>query len=175
MTWSREDLARRAAKEVVTGTVVNLGIGIPTLVANLLPADAGVMIHSENGLLGMGPFPLETEIDPQLINAGKQLVTAVPGGSCFDSALLDQVDVPGRNFDIYGGAILRCRFDAGLAAESTIQVQIACGVKLVLLVIAGFVEMLRPGEDLDVAGCAGTDTATGVVKIQVIAISKVEN
>ena len=86
MTWSREDLARRAAKEVVTGTVVNLGIGIPTLVANLLPADAGVMIHSENGLLGMGPFPLETEIDPQLINAGKQLVTAVPGGSCFDSA-----------------------------------------------------------------------------------------
>lgn len=86
MTWSREDLAQRAAQEVVAGTVVNLGIGIPTLVANLLPADAGVMIHSENGLLGMGPFPMESEIDPQLINAGKQLVTAVPGGSCFDSS-----------------------------------------------------------------------------------------
>ena len=86
MPWSREELAKRAAEEVVAGTVVNLGIGIPTLVANLLPPDSEVMIHSENGLLGMGPFPLESEIDPQLINAGKQLVTAVPGGSCFDSA-----------------------------------------------------------------------------------------
>ncbi|HBU47435.1 MAG TPA: succinyl-CoA--3-ketoacid-CoA transferase [Myxococcales bacterium] len=86
MPWTREELAQRAAHEVVSGTVVNLGIGIPTLVANLLPTDAGVMIHSENGLLGMGPYPLESEIDPQLINAGKQLVTAVPGGSCFDSA-----------------------------------------------------------------------------------------
>lgn len=86
MPWNREELAQRAAQEVVTGTVVNLGIGIPTLVANMLDEDAGVMIHSENGLLGMGPFPTESEIDPQLINAGKQLVTAVPGGACFDSA-----------------------------------------------------------------------------------------
>jgi 3-oxoacid CoA-transferase subunit B len=85
--WDRDAMAARAALEVTAGSVVNLGIGIPTLVANHLPADSGVMLHSENGLLGMGPFPFEGEEDPQLINAGKQTVTVVAGGSTFDSAL----------------------------------------------------------------------------------------
>ncbi len=84
--WDRDAMAARAALEVTAGSVVNLGIGIPTLVANHLPADSGVMLHSENGLLGMGPFPFEGEEDPQLINAGKQTVTVVAGGSTFDSA-----------------------------------------------------------------------------------------
>lgn len=87
MAWSREEMAQRAAREVAPGMVVNLGIGIPTLVANYLPEDGSVMLHSENGLLGMGPFPYEGDEDPQVINAGKQTVTIVPGGSTFDSNL----------------------------------------------------------------------------------------
>ncbi|MBI1948875.1 MAG: 3-oxoacid CoA-transferase subunit B [Deltaproteobacteria bacterium] len=86
MVWDREQIANKAALQVHDGDVVNLGIGIPTLVANHL-GDKDVMLHSENGLLGMGPFPFEGEEDPQLINAGKQTVTVVAGGSTFDSAL----------------------------------------------------------------------------------------
>lgn len=87
MTWARDAMAERAAAEIRPGMTVNLGIGIPTLVANHLPADGSVMLHSENGLLGMGPFPWEGEEDAQIINAGKQTVTVVPGGSTFDSTL----------------------------------------------------------------------------------------
>ncbi len=87
MAWTREQMAERAATELNAGAVVNLGIGIPTLVANYLPPERGILLHSENGLLGMGPFPLESEVDGQVINAGKQTVTVEPGGSTFDSAL----------------------------------------------------------------------------------------
>lgn len=86
MGWDRDRIAHKAATLVRDGEVINLGIGIPTLVANHLEGK-NVLIHSENGLLGMGPFPFEGEEDPQLINAGKQTVTVVPGGSTFDSAL----------------------------------------------------------------------------------------
>ena len=86
MSWDKQAMAARAAQEIEGGSVVNLGIGLPTLVADYLPDGADVWFHSENGLLGMGPFPIEGEEDPQLINAGKQTVTVVPGGSFFDSA-----------------------------------------------------------------------------------------
>jgi 3-oxoacid CoA-transferase subunit B len=87
MPFSRPQIAERAAKEIEPGSIVNLGIGLPTLVADYLPTDYDVWFHSENGLLGMGPFPYEGDEDPQLINAGKQTVTVVPGGSTFDSAM----------------------------------------------------------------------------------------
>ncbi len=87
MPRTREEMAQRAAQELRDGYVVNLGIGIPTLVANYVPAGMDIVLHSENGLMGMGPYPYEGEEDPQIINAGKETVTILPGGSVFDSAM----------------------------------------------------------------------------------------
>jgi len=87
MPWDRDQIAARAARELPHDSVVNLGIGIPTLISNHLEPAHNIRLHSENGLLGMGPFPREDEVDAQIINAGKQTVTIAAGGSTFDSAL----------------------------------------------------------------------------------------
>jgi 3-oxoacid CoA-transferase subunit B len=167
MTFSKEAMARRAAAEIPAGSIVNLGIGLPTLVADYLP-EGHAWLHSENGLLGMGPFPFEGDEDPHLINAGKQTVTVLPGGSTFDSAssfamirgghvdlaILGAMQVSATgdlaNWAVPGGKVM------GIGGA----MDLASGCRRV---IAMMQHTTKDGEHKLVARCSYPLTATGVV------------
>jgi 3-oxoacid CoA-transferase subunit B len=167
MSYSKEAMARRAAAEIPAGSIVNLGIGLPTLVADYLP-EGHAWLHSENGLLGMGPFPYEGDEDPQLINAGKQTVTVLPGGSTFDSAwsfamirgghvdlaILGAMQVSATgdlaNWAVPGGKVM------GIGGA----MDLASGCRRV---IAMMQHATKDGEAKLVARCSYPLTATGVV------------
>jgi 3-oxoacid CoA-transferase subunit B len=169
MTWTTEQMARRAAQEIPAGAIVNLGIGLPTQVADYLPA-GHAWLHSENGLLGMGPFPFEGDEDANLINAGKQTVTVLPGGSTFDSAssfgmirgghvdlaILGAMQVSATgdlaNWAVPGGKVM------GIGGA----MDLACGCRRV---IAMMQHRTKSGEDKLVAKCTYPLTAMGVVSL----------
>lgn len=168
MPFSRAQIAERAAREIVPGSIVNLGIGLPTLVADYLPPDHDVWLHSENGLLGMGPFPYEGEDDPQLINAGKQTVTVVPGGSCFDSALSFTM-IRGGHVDLalLGAMQVSARGDLAnwsVPGGKTMGIggamDLASGCRRIVVLMT---HLTRDGQPKLVRECTYPLTATGVV------------
>jgi 3-oxoacid CoA-transferase subunit B len=169
MPFSKEDMARRAATFIPAGAMVNLGIGLPTLVADYLPA-GHAWLHSENGLLGMGPFPFEGDEDPQLINAGKQTVTVLPGGSTFDSAQSFAM-IRGGHVDLAilgamqvaaNGDIANWAVPGGKVMGIGGAMDLASGCRTV---IAMMQHVTKDGEHKLVATCSYPLTATGVVSI----------
>jgi 3-oxoacid CoA-transferase subunit B len=169
MTFSTEDMARRAAREIPAGAIVNLGIGLPTQVADYLP-EGHAWLHSENGLLGMGPFPFEGEEDPNLINAGKQTVTVLPGGSTFDSASSFAM-IRGGHVDLAilgamqvsaGGDLANWAVPGGKIMGIGGAMDLASGCRRV---IAMMQHMTKKGEHKLVQKCDYPLTATRVVSL----------
>lgn len=168
MPFSREQIAERAAREIAPGSIVNLGIGLPTLVADYLPASHGVWLQSENGLLGMGPYPFEGDEDPQLINAGKETVTVVAGGSCFDSALSFTM-IRGGHVDLalLGAMQVSARGDLAnwaVPGGKTMGIggamDLASGCRRIIVLTT---HLTRDGEPKLVSECTYPLTALGVV------------
>lgn len=168
MAWNKEQMAERAAKEIAAGTIVNLGIGLPTLVADYLPEGLGVWFHSENGLLGMGPFPFEGEEDSQIINAGKQTVTIVAGGSIFDSAASFAM-IRGGHVDLailgamqvsQGGDLANWAIPGGKVMGIGGAMDLASGARRILVMTT---HTTKDGEPKLVATCSYPLTAKGCV------------
>ncbi|MFW5924697.1 MAG: 3-oxoacid CoA-transferase subunit B [Myxococcota bacterium] len=168
MGWSRDEIAERAAAEIPDGSVVNLGIGLPTLVAGYLLEGTQVWMQSENGILGMGPFPVAGEEDPQIINAGKQTVTILPGGSCFDSALSFTM-IRGGHVDLSilgamqvsaAGDIANWAVPGGKTMGIGGAMDLAAGSRRVLVLTS---HLTKKGEPKLVSDCSYPLTARGVV------------
>ena len=176
--YSTEDMARRAAREIPEGSIVNLGIGLPTQVADYLP-EGHAWLHSENGLLGMGPFPFEGDEDPNLINAGKQTVTVLPGGSTFDSAFSFAM-IRGGHVDLAilgamqvsaGGDLANWAVPGGKVMGIGGAMDLASGCRRV---IAMMQHVTKKGEHKLVQKCDYPLTATRVVSLVITELGAFE-
>ena len=168
MAFSKTEMAQRAAQEIAVGSIVNLGIGLPTLVANYLPTDADVWLHTENGILGMGPYPYAGEEHPHVINAGKETVTVVAGGSCFDSALSFAM-IRGGHVDLAilgamqvgaGGDLANWAIPGGKTMGIGGAMDLASGAKRILVMTA---HVTKDGAPKLVSECSYPLTARAVV------------